>query len=183
DSLKKDSAYIKKIQSKFENDQMSELLNFVSTHLPLYLDESDYEKIDSLLQTQNIKNKVEESYHSIVSPSGMVTTQMIRSDPFGISFLALDKFRRLQSGDNFSLKDGYLIHENGKNLFIFLSPNARANETSQNTFLVESLNSKINSLNSKYKNVNAEYFGATPVSVANANQIKSDIILTLSISL
>src|SRR5690606_5339485 len=92
DSLKKDSAYIKKIQSKFENDQMSELLNFVSTHLPLYLDESDYEKIDSLLQTQNIKNKVEESYHSIVSPSGMVTTQMIRSDPFGISFLALDKF-------------------------------------------------------------------------------------------
>lgn len=183
DSLQKDSAYIKKLQSKFDDDQLFDLLDFVSAHLPLYLDDSDYQKIDSLIQNENVKNKVQESYHSIVSPSGMVTTEMVRSDPFGISFLALNKFKRLQSGDNFSLKDGYLIHQNGKNLFIFLSPNAKANETSQNAFLVESLNSKINSLNSKYKNVKAEYFGATPVSVANAKQIKNDIILTLSISL
>ncbi|SMC31669.1 trifunctional MMPL family transporter/lysophospholipid acyltransferase/class I SAM-dependent methyltransferase [Moheibacter sediminis] len=181
--LQKDSAYIGKLQSKFEDDQMFDLLDFVSAHLPLYLEDSDYTKIDSLLQPDLIKQKVGDSYHSIVSPSGMITTEMIRSDPFGISFLALNKFRRLQSGDNFSLKDGYLIHENGKNLFVFVSPKAKANETSQNAFLVESLNSNINFLNSKYKNVKAEYFGATPVSVANAKQIKNDIILTLSISL
>lgn len=181
--LQKDSAYIGKIQSRFEDDQMFELLDFVSAHLPLYLDNSDYQKIDSLLQVENVKTKVQESYHSIVSPSGMVTTEMVRSDPFGISFLALNKFKRLQSGDNFNLKDGYLIHENGKNLFVFISPKAKANETSDNAFLVESLDSNINSLNSKYKNVKAEYFGATPVSVANAKQIKGDIILTLSISL
>lgn len=181
--LQKDSAYIGKIQSKFDDEQMFELLDFVSAHLPLYLENSDYQKIDSLLQPNLITQKVEESYHSIVSPSGMVTTDMVRSDPFGISFLALNKFKRLQSGDNFSLKNGYLIHENGQNLFVFVSPKAKANETSNNAFLVESLNSNINSLNSKYKNVKAEYFGATPVSVANAKQIKGDIILTLSISL
>lgn len=181
--LQKDSAYIGKIQSRFEDDQMFELLDFVSAHLPLYLDDSDYAKIDSLLQVENVKTKVQESYQSIVSPSGMVTTEMVRSDPFGISFLALNKFKRLQSGDNFSLKDGYLIHENGINLFVFISPKAKANETSNNAFLVESLNQNIDKLNSKYKNVKAEYFGATPVSVANAKQIKSDIILTLSISL
>lgn len=181
--LQKDLAYIGKLQAKFEDDQMFELMDFVSAHLPLYLDDSDYAKIDSLLHPDLVQQKVEESYHSIVSPSGMVTTEMIRSDPFGISFLALNKFKRLQSGDEFNLKDGYLIHENGKNLFIFVSPKAKANETSNNAFLVESLNSNIHSLNSKYKNVKAEYFGATPVSVANAKQIKSDIILTLSISL
>lgn len=181
--LQKNSAYIQKIQSKFEDDQMFELLDFVSAHLPLYLDDSDYSKIDSVLKPSLVQQKVEESYHSIVSPSGMVTTQLVRSDPFGISFLGLNKFKRLQSGDEFNLKDGYLIHENGKNLLIFISPKANSNETSQNAFLVESLNSNINFLNSKYKNTQAEYFGATPVSVANAKQIKNDIILTLSISL
>lgn len=181
--LQKDSAYIGKIQSRFEDDQMFELLDFVSAHLPLYLNGSDYAKIDSLLRPNSVKQKVENAYHSIVSPSGMVTTEMVRSDPFGISFLALNKFKRLQSGDEFNLKDGYLVHENGKNLFVFISPKAKANETSQNAFLVESLNQNISKLNSKYKNVKAEYFGATPVSVANAKQIKNDIILTLSISL
>lgn len=182
-SLQKDSAYIQKIQSKFEDEQMFELMDFVSAHLPFYLDDSDYAKLDSLLESNSVNEKVEEAYRSIVSPSGMITTQMVRSDPFGISFMALNKFKRLQSGDNFSLKDGYLIHESGKNLFVFISPKAKANETLQNSLLVESLNQNIDSLNSKHKNVKAEYFGATPVSVANAKQIKNDIILTLSISL
>lgn len=184
-SLKKDSLYIDKIQSKFEEDQMLELLDFVSAHLPFYLEKSDYRKIDSLLQPSIVKQKVEESYHSIVSPSGMVTTQMIRSDPFGLTFLGLNKFKRIQAGDNFKLNDGYLIHQNGRNLFIFLTPKAKANETSQNAMLVESLDKAVDSLNLKYKDskVSAEYFGATPVSVANAQQIKKDIILTLSISL
>lgn len=185
DSLSTQSDYIQKIQSKFDDDRMFELMDFVSSHLPLYLDDSDYQKIDSLIQPDSVENKVEESYHSIVSPSGMVTTQMIRSDPFALSFMALNKFKRLQSGENFNLENGYLVHQNGKNLFIFIIPKAKANETSQNTFLVEFLEKTINNLNSKYKNakIHAEFFGATPVSVANAKQIKNDIILTLSISL
>lgn len=184
-SLSKHPEYIEKIQSKFEDDQMVGLLDFVSSHLPLYLDETDYERLNTLLEPSSIKEKVEDSYHSVVSPSGMVTTQLVRSDPFGLSFLALNKFKRLQSGDEFNLQDGYLVHVNGKNLFVFVSPKAKANETSQNTVLVDALNQTINELNSKYKNseTQAEYFGSTPVAVANARQIKSDIILTLSISL
>ncbi|MFA7686977.1 MAG: 1-acyl-sn-glycerol-3-phosphate acyltransferase [Moheibacter sp.] len=185
DSLANHSAYLKNIRSKFEDEQIFELFDFVSIHLPLYLNESDYDQIDSLLQPESIEEKVAETYRSVVSPSGMVTTQMLRADPLGFSFLALDKFKQLQAGDNFILQDGYLIHQNGKNLLVFLEPSAAPNETAQNTELVETLDQLIHFLNSKYKKdgVQAEYFGATPVSVANAKQIKRDIILTLSISL
>ncbi len=176
---------IAKLEAKFEDDKMVDLFDFVSAHLPLYLDESDYMQIDSLLQPQNVSEKIDGAYSSVVSPSGMVTTQMIRSDPFGMDFMALKKFQRLQSGENFTIENGYLMHQNGKNLFLFLTPKAGANETSQNTQLIENLNKTIQNLNSEFKNqsVNADYFGATPVSVANAKRIKNDIILTLSISL
>lgn len=177
--------HVGSLQVRFEDDQMSELLNFVSTHLPLYLDEDDYQQIDSLLQPQNVSQKVDETYTSIVSPTGMVTTQMVRSDPFGMDFLALKKFQRLQSGENFRVKNGYLQHENGKNIFAFITPKAGANETSKNAQLVDNLHRIVKKLNSQFKNkqVQADYFGATPVSVANAKRIKKDIILTLTISL
>lgn len=176
---------IEKLQAKFEDDKMVDLLDFVSVHLPFYLDETDYTRIDSLLQPENVSAKVDEAYSSIISPSGMVTTQMIRSDPFGLDFMALKKFQRLQSGENFTVENGYLMHQNGKNLFVFITPKAGASETSQNTQLVEDLNKTIQKLNTGFKNQNikAEYFGATPVSVANAERIKNDIILTLTISL
>ncbi|MBA5629052.1 1-acyl-sn-glycerol-3-phosphate acyltransferase [Moheibacter lacus] len=172
------------LQVRFEDEKMGELLDFVSTHLPLYLDETDYAQIDSLLQPEKVSEKVDEVYSSIVSPSGMVTTQMLRSDPFGMDFMALKKFQRLQSGENFSVENGYLQHQNGKNLFVFITPKAGANETSQNEKLVDDLNNSIEKLNTEFKKeeVSANYFGATPVSVANAQRIKNDIILTLSIS-
>ncbi len=176
---------VAKLEVRFEDDQISELLDFVSTHLPLYLDESDYHQIDSLIQPQNVSQKIDETYTSIVSPTGMVTAQMIRSDPFGMDFLALEKFQRLQSGENFKVENGYLQHEKGKNIFVFLTPKAGANETSKNAQLIENLDQIIQKLNSQFKNsqVQSDYFGATPVSVANAKRIKNDIILTLTISL
>jgi 1-acyl-sn-glycerol-3-phosphate acyltransferase len=174
-----------KFQAKFEDDQMMELMDFVSLHLPYYLEESDYAKLDSMLQPQQVQTKLEEAYSSILSPSGFVTTQMIREDPFGMNFMALKKFQRLQSGDGFSIENGYLTHEKGKNIFAFLTPKSGANETSQNTELVEKMEKTIQSLNEEFasQKVKAEYFGSTPVSVANAKRIKNDIILTLSISL
>jgi 1-acyl-sn-glycerol-3-phosphate acyltransferase len=175
---------IKTLQSKFEDGQMFQLFDFVSSRLPLYLDDEDYREIDSLLTPENISGKVESAYRSIVSPSGLATTQMIRSDPFGLDFMALKKFEKLQSGENFKVENGYLTHDSGKNLFVIITPKAAANETSENKKLVEDLDKTVQDLNSKFKSsgARAEYFGATPVSVANAKRIKSDIFLTLTVS-
>ena len=180
-----ENEHIKNLQVKVNDDKMLGLFDFVSAHLPFYLNEKDYEEIDALLTEKNISKKVEETYHSIVSPSGLVTTQMVRSDPFGLDFMALEKFKQIQSGNNFKLDNGYLMHESGKNLFVIITPKAAANETSQNKILIDDLNKAIEKLNSQFspQKIQAEYFGATPVSVANADRIKSDIILTISISL
>lgn len=180
-----ENEHIKNLQLKVNDDKMLGLFDFVSAHLPFYLNNKDYEEMNALLTEKNVSEKVEGAYRSIISPSGLVTTQMIRSDPFGFDFMALGKFRQIQSGNNFKLDNGYLMHESGKNLFVVITPKATANETSQNKLLIDGLNQSIQKLNHQFSNqkIHAEYFGATPVSVANADRIKSDILLTISISL
>lgn len=180
-----DDPNVAKLQAKFDENQLMELMDFVSFNLPYYLDETDYLQIDSLLQPDSVSKKLEEAYSNILSPSGFVTTQMIREDPFGINFLGLKKFQHLQAADGFTIENGYLTHENGKNIFLFLTPKSGANETANNTELVEKMERTIQELNQEFaqQNIHAEFFGSTPVSVANAKRIKSDIILTLSISL
>lgn len=176
---------IGKLQAKFEEDKFGKLMDFVSTHLPYYLSDQDYQRIDSLLQPQQVSKKVEEIYSSILSPSGMVTTQMLREDPFGLNFIALQKFQQLQAGEGFILDNGYLTHKKKQNIFVFITPKAGPNETSENKKLVAFLDQTLDKLNQEFKpqQISANYFGSTPVSVANANRIKNDIILTLSISI
>ncbi len=185
DSLtqKNSKEYIQKIQTQVEQDKVMDVMDFVQSNLPLFLDEKDYQHIDSLLQPQQIETRVQESYHSIISPSGWVTTQMIRTDPLGMTFLGLKKLQQFQSMDNFTLEDGYVVSKNKKNLLIFITSRLSTSETDKNSKFIHLLDENIQNLNKKYKGkAEAEYFGAVAAAVANANQIKSDIQLTMSIA-
>ena len=178
------SPYIQHMQVRMEDDQLTELMDLVVNNLPIFLDADDYQQIDSLLQPATIAEKVQESYRAITALQGLITAPFVRQDPLGLAFMGLRKFQRLQSGDHFTLEDGYLIAHGGKNLLIFITPAAGTSETAQNTHFIDLLDETIGELNSRYLGeASGEYFGATAVAVANANQIKRDIQVTLSIAL
>ncbi|WP_257668352.1 1-acyl-sn-glycerol-3-phosphate acyltransferase [Parapedobacter tibetensis] len=176
--------YIQRLQVRMEDDQLTELMDIVADNLPLFLDDGDYRQIDSLLQPQAVAEKVQESYRAITTPQGLITAPFVRQDPLGMIVMGLRKFQRLQSGDHFTLEDGYLVAHGRKNLLLFITPVAGASETAQNTQFIHLLDNTIKELNSKYNGqATAEYFGTTAVAVSNARQIKADIQITLSIAL
>lgn len=176
--------FIDKLQVQVSDDQLGDLLDVVTAHLPLFLEEADYRQLDSLLQPQMIEATVQESYRSVISPSGFVDTRFVREDPFGIAFMGLRKFQRLQSGEAFRLHDGYLISEQGDNLLMFITPSFGSSETANNAEFIKLLDEQLQTLNQAYADrANAEYFGAAAVAVANAKQIKTDIQVTLTIAL
>ncbi|MGM5631259.1 MMPL family transporter [Apibacter raozihei] len=176
--------YIQKLQTRINEDKIGELMDFVQENLPLFLDEQDYKYLDSLIATQPIQNKINESYHSLLSPGGFVTTQMIRKDPLGMLFLGIKKLQQVQVVDNFELDDGFVISKQKKNLLLFITTKLPASETDKNTEFIHLLDEIVNKLNKKYTDKSkAEYYGAVAVSVANAQQIKKDIQLTMGIAL
>ena len=176
--------YIQRLQVRLGDDQLSELMALVSDNLPLFLDENDYHRIDSLLQPDSVAAIVDHTYRAITAPQSFVTAPMLRQDPLGLAFMGLRKFQRLQSGDGIMLDDGYLIARRGNHLLAFITTSASASETARNTEFIRILNETIAGLNAAFKGrATAEYFGATAVAVANAQQIKYDIRNTLSIAL
>jgi 1-acyl-sn-glycerol-3-phosphate acyltransferase len=180
DSLEGNSKpFIGKIQGRINEENIQQTFDFLYDNLPLFLEQKDYETIQNKLSNDSIATIVEKDYKSIISPAGMVSKDFILQDPLGISFLALQKLQQLSIGDQFELKDGFVVTKDHKNLLLFITPKLPANETDRNTIFIEHLESAKNNLNKKFKGKAAmSYFGATPVAVANATQIKSDVHTT-----
>lgn len=176
--------YVNGIQGKVEDENIIETFDFVYNNVPLFLDESDYREIEQKLSSDSIAATVNANYRSIISPSGLVTKDFILKDPFGISFIGLNKLRELGMGDEFHLQDGYVITKDNQKLLLFISPKLPGNETKKNTAFVDKLDAIKNELNRKFeKTATVEYFGATNIAVANAKQIKSDIQTTTLIAI
>ncbi|QEE48592.1 MMPL family transporter [Flavobacterium alkalisoli] len=184
DSLKSCDKYIKAVQGKVDDENIQEAFDFVHSNLPLFLDDKDYKRIEQKLKADSIAATVSANYRSIISPSGLVTKDFILQDPFGMSFIGLEKLKQLGLDDEFQLVDGYVITKDSQKLLLFISPELPGNETEKNTAFVDKLDAIKASLNTNFeKTATIEYFGATNIAVANAKQIKSDIRTTTFIAI
>src|SRR5690606_21678354 len=185
DSLQAQSSqYIKSIRGKVNDDDLLRTMGFVYENLPLFLDKEDYKTIAGKLQNDSISASTEANYRTLISPSGIVSKDMILKDPLGLSFIALKKLRQLGVTDDFFLKDGFLVSKDEKNILLFITPKFSSSETAENTKFVEELYTLQNNLNQKYSGkVSSEYFGAALIAVANAQQIKNDIQFTVGIAM
>lgn len=171
--------FVKKVQGKIDEENIQETIDFVYQNLPLFLDQNDYEAINGKLQHDSISAIVKADYKSLIAPTGFISRDFILRDPLGISFIALKKLQQLGVGDNFDLQDGFVVTKDRKHILLFITPKLPTNETDKNTIFIEKLNSIQNNLNSSFKEkATLSYYGATPVAVGNATQIKSDIQLT-----
>lgn len=171
--------YVKKIQGKIDEENIQETIDFVYQNLPLFLNSEDYKTIANKLHSDSISNTIASDYKSLIAPTGFITRDYILQDPLGISFIALKKLQQLSVGDNFDLQNGYVVTKDHSQILLFITPKLPTNETDKNTLFIKKLNSIQTNLNASFKEkANLLYFGATPVAVGNATQIKSDIQMT-----
>ena len=176
--------YIKNVQGKLNDEDLPNTLNLVYNNLPLFLDDFDYNAIASKLSKDSIAKITAQNYRNLISPSGIIAKKTIQKDPLGLSFIALKKLQQLGIGDDFKLKNGFLLDKKEQNILLFLTPTHGSRETNKNTALAEKLYNLQDQLNTSYEGkIKGEYFGAALVAAANAAQIKHDIQFTVSIAL
>ena len=184
DSIVSCEPYIKTIQGKVDEENIQETFDFVYNNLPLFLEDKDYNKIEQKLNKDSITVQVDKNYRTLISPTGIVAKDFILNDPLGISFIALKKLQQLSIGDEFQLKNGFLITKDESKLLLFINPKLSGSETEKNTIFVDKLNHIKTQLNNQFKGkASVDYFGSSLIAVANAKQIKHDIITTILASL
>ena len=185
DSLEQNqSEFIKNIQGRVNSDDIPKTLDLVYENLPLFLETDDYSNITKKIRPDSIAKVTAENYRTLVSPSGIIAKKTIIKDPLRLSFIALKRLQELGVGDDFKLKNGFLLDKEEKNILLFLTPAYGSNETDKNLPFSNALYDLQDKLNKSYKaKVHSEYYGAALVAVANAKQIRSDIQFTVSIAM
>jgi 1-acyl-sn-glycerol-3-phosphate acyltransferase len=176
--------YVKSVTYKVSDTAVGELIDIVYDNLPLFLAEQDYKRMDSLLQPENIRTALENNYRNLLSPASFTMKQMIIQDPVGIGTLALGRLRAFQNDENYTLLNGCIFSRDRQYLMMFITPVLSANKTSPNSVFVKQLDEVIREISRAGSgSIKIEYFGPAVVAVGNAERLKRDIRLTLSITI
>lgn len=180
---KKYPQYISEIKNTVSENVMNDVYSIFNENLPIFLEENDYNKIDKLLLENEINKTLEADLKTLISPASLVIKKFITKDPLSITPLALKKLNKLQFDDNYEIYNNHILTKDKKSLLLFVTSKFSNDETGKNLQLIEALNETISETKNKFQNIDAEIFGAPVISAGNAQRIKQDIILTVSIAL
>ncbi len=174
---------IKTIDYAPSQDEMMEVYDLLSSNLPIFLSDSDYDIIDTIINPLNVSKTIRSNYTNLIGPVSFATKAMISADPLHLTPIVLNKLKTVNSDDNFLTYGKYFITKDKRNIIFLLTP-ASSNKTAENEVLFYNIDMTIGTLNQKFNNqFNVDYFGNALVALGNARQIKSDIIITVSIAI
>ena len=174
--------YIRNIVSRVDDDKVMEVFRTVHDHLPVFLEEADYAQLDTVIGPEQVQRTLSNHYRQLISPAGIAVKKIIAQDPLGFSFLVLKKLQRLQYDENFELYDNYIITRDHRHLIFFLQPVYSPTETGKNAVFIRELNQLLADQSVQHPGYVASGFGAAVVAVGNAQQLRKDTILTISLT-
>ncbi len=172
--------YIKKVDLSIDSNALSSVVDFIYARLPFLLEDKDYLRLDSILTVDGLSKRMAINYQNLVSPAGFAMRDIILKDPLGIGLRHLSGLQSLSSAGRYSIYDGYLFSEDMSTLMVTIEPVYGTGSTGKNEKLAEILEAAQAKFNSKNSALILQYFGGPVIAVANARQIKSDTIYSLS---
>lgn len=174
---------VKSVKSQIDDQSVLDIYDVIHQNLPLFLEEKDYSSIDSITGNEAIAANLERNYKILASASGVALKRFIADDPSGISNLALKKMNGLQVDENYTIYDNHIITKDQRAVLLFVMPEYPANETGKNALLISELNQLTSRVHQFNPNLEMLYYGGTAVAAGNAGRLKTDTIVTLSITL
>lgn len=177
------SKLIDDLQVSVNETKVLDIIQFVGQNYPYFLTESDYSHIDSLLSDKNyVKTQLAENKKLLMLPTAGMAMQNMRYDPVHLFSPVMKRMQNFQLNSRFQIIDGYLFSEDGKMSIITMNSKYGSSETHENGEIADMLDKAIAKTQKQYPNIHISAIGAPLIAVSNANQIKSDALLAVSIA-
>jgi 1-acyl-sn-glycerol-3-phosphate acyltransferase len=176
-------SHINSVLSKIDAGFVDKAYRYATGNLPVFLDSTDYTRLDSLLLPENLEDKLRQNYNHLLSPLSLVSKKYIFSDPLGLTGSALNHFNDLQLSLQYDIYNDHIFSSGHQYLIAFISPTFGAGDISNNEALVDALESWIDRFSQIRPDVRITYFGGIPIGVYNARQIKTDSMVSMLITL
>jgi 1-acyl-sn-glycerol-3-phosphate acyltransferase len=170
-----DTGFISELKYKQSEEDFQNIYQFYHDHIPLFLNENDYQRLSGLLKTDSLQQLIKGHFENLISPTGIISGKFIQSDPLNLTTGAMKSLQGLQLDQNMEIYEGYFFSKNHKNLLVFLTPGFRSAENDKSETLINYLSKLRADINkASGQKVEMEYYGGPAVAVDNAKCIKRD---------
>lgn len=172
------------MQTSFDGSAVFEAMDFIRSHHAYYLDEKDYERIDSLLSVPDyISKTIAADRDALLFPGSSFTAANLRYDPLRLFNSNFEALKAMNVGENNNVIDGHLFTQDGSAGIVFFSSPYGESETGMNSRLVAMLEDVIRTTSGQYPDIEITSTGGPVIAVANADRIKKDSIAAVAIAL
>ncbi len=178
------NVHIDEILSEIDQNTISEVQNTILENLPVFVSETELKALEKNLTDTTLSKIIAKNKELLLMPSGGFVKDNILNDPLHLSGSTLKKIQKLGEFQKFNTDNGYFFSPDNKKVYLFIVAKNAISETKENAIFVKKLEASLQKFekesNGLYK---TSHFGAIPVSVTNAKQIKQDSIISMIIAL
>src|SRR5690606_31471574 len=122
------------------------------------------------------------NYELLTEGTAGIRKEVVVRESLQLSFLALQKLQQLLGGGDYIFDNGFLYTHDCQKIMLFIYPAYGVCKIEHNEFFTEQLEHLRKVVEKAHPVVEVLYFGSPFIAVANAKQIKHDILTTVAIS-
>ena len=162
---------------RLPDDLMLDVIDYMSAHLPAYIDTSVYTRLDAMLTYPHMKLQMKANHDDLLSPVGSMFPELIQMDPVGLRGLLMEQMKPFTEGAAGSYKtlNGHFFVQDSTVCVAFITPMYSATNTGQGSTLFRILNDQIEQFSASAPDVKISYHGTPASGFYNSWRIKSDL--------
>jgi uncharacterized protein len=172
--------YFTRVISGPATDQGSDIYDWLIKVLPDLANEKDLQEIKTGLTPLHIREQLTEDYNSLFSPEGWYLKNFIKTDPLDLKSIGLKKLAFLNVIPNVRLQDNHFIDAEGKNVLLIAETDVDVTDAGNSEKMLAQLDGLVASI--VPGNIEVSVLSAHSYTVANAQTIKKDLYVVLTIS-
>ncbi len=170
---------------RLSDDLMPDGIDYLTEHLPSYIDTTLYAHIDTLLTPAHMARQMRQNKEDMEGEFGSAYPELIQSDPIGLRNVLAAQMQPLLAGGTggYNTIDGHFFVADSTVCVAFITPRFSATNTGQGSVLFQHLNTLIEQFAASHPDVRVCYHGTPASGFYNATQIKQDLVYTVGGSL
>ena len=174
------SSFLNEVKYYNETSE-GDFYDYFYQNLNVFISETQLDTLKNRFSEENIRTAIQLDYNKIISPEGIFLKDYILKDPLSITPMVLKNLNN-SSNKDYTVENGITFSNDKKYLYIFTTLDSSINGNSGlQAELAEKLENIKKDWNVKHQENQIDYFSPFLIAVANANQIKIDTTLTLSL--
>ena len=165
---------------RMDDDLMPDGIDYLSTHLPAYIDTAAYSRFDTLLTREHFVRQMQKNHADMTGGFGEMFPELIQMDPMGMRDVLAEQMAPLMNAGAYKTIDNHFFVPDSTVCIAFITPRYSSTNTGQGSAMFRMMNKQIEQFAKSHPNVRISYHGTPASGYYNSTQIKHDLTTTIA---